>query len=150
MRILKNTALILSTALLFSACATKQNAKAKEPSVDSELRLLVGNLKYSDLDKQDEDELIKDLLKNSPSFAQNNQQSAIKENMVKLPNKMPLFRQPLFAQMTVFPYVSDEGIYHGYSESWIKIKEGEFVLSDPRSNQGSSERIFDMNDVGAR
>lgn len=150
MRILKNTALILSTALLFSACATKQNAKAKEPSVDSELRLLVGNLKYSDLDKQDEDELIKDLLKNSPSFAQNNQQSAIKENMVKLPNKMPLFRQPLFAQMTVFPYVSDESIYHGYSESWIKIKEGEFVLSDPRSNQGSSERIFDMNDVGAR
>ncbi|MCR2101169.1 hypothetical protein [Campylobacter upsaliensis] len=150
MRILKNTALILSTALLFSACATKQNAKVKEPSVDSELRLLVGNLKYSDLDKQDEDELIKGLLKNSPSFAQNNQQSAIKENMVKLPNKMPLFRQPLFAQMTVFPYVSDEGIYHGYSESWIKIKEGEFVLSDPRSNQGSSERIFDMNDVGAR
>lgn len=150
MRILKNTALILSTALLFSACATKQNAKAKEPSVDSELRLLVGNLKYSDLDKQDEDELIKALLKNSPSFAQNNQQSAIKENMVKLPNKMPLFRQPLFAQMTIFPYVSDEGIYHGYSESWIKIKEGEFVLSDPRSNQDSSERIFDMNDVGAR
>ncbi|EAL52544.1 hypothetical protein ACYU3O_000654 [Campylobacter upsaliensis] len=150
MRILKNTALILSTALLFSACATKQNAKAKEPSVDSELRLLVGDLKYSDLDKQDEDELIKALLKNSPSFAQNNQQSAIKENMVKLPNKMPLFRQPLFAQMTIFPYVSDEGIYHGYSESWIKIKEGEFVLSDPRSNQDSSERIFDMNDVGAR
>ncbi|EAB5281487.1 hypothetical protein HEE88_001442 [Campylobacter upsaliensis] len=147
---LKNTALILSTALLFSACATKQNAKAKEPSVDSELRLLVGDLKYSDLDKQDEDELIKALLKNSPSFAQNNQQSAIKENMVKLPNKMPLFRQPLFAQMTIFPYVSDEGIYHGYSESWIKIKEGEFVLSDPRSNQDSSERIFDMNDVGAR
>lgn len=150
MRILKNTALILSTALLFSACATKQNAKAKEPSVDSELRLLVGGFKYSDLDKQDEDELIKALLKNSPSFAQNNQQSAIKENMVKLPNKMPLFRQPLFAQMTTFPYVSDEGIYHGYSESWIKIKEGEFVLSDPRSNQDSSERIFDMNDVGAR
>ncbi|EPP1145347.1 hypothetical protein ACULYO_000623 [Campylobacter upsaliensis] len=150
MRILKNTALILSTALLFSACATKQNAKAKEPSVDSELRLLVGDLKYSDLDKQDEDELIKALLKNSPSFAQNNQQSAIKENMVKLPNKMPLFRQPLFAQMTTFPYVSDDGIYHGYSESWIKIKEGEFVLSDPRSNQDSSERIFDMNDVGAR
>ncbi|ECH3659546.1 TPA: hypothetical protein RXN02_000290 [Campylobacter jejuni] len=147
---LKNTALILSTALLFSACATKQNAKAKEPSVDSELRLLVGDLKYSDLDKQDEDELIKALLKNSPSFAQNNQQSAIKENMVKLPNKMPLFRQPLFAQMTIFPYVSDDGIYHGYSESWIKIKEGEFVLSDPRSNQDSSERIFDMNDVGAR
>ncbi|EKB9600150.1 hypothetical protein OOV31_000367 [Campylobacter upsaliensis] len=147
---LKNTALILSTALLFSACATKQNAKVKEPNVDSELRLLVGDLKYSDLDKQDEDELIKALLKNSPSFAQNNQQSAIKENMVKLPNKMPLFRQPLFAQMTIFPYVSDEGIYHGYSESWIKIKEGEFVLSDPRSNQDSSERIFDMNDVGAR
>ncbi|EOZ3532502.1 hypothetical protein ACQLLD_000847 [Campylobacter upsaliensis] len=150
MRILKNTALILSTALLFSACATKQNAKVKEPNVDSELRLLVGDLKYSDLDKQDEDELIKALLKNSPSFAQNNQQSAIKENMVKLPNKMPLFRQPLFAQMTIFPYVSDDGIYHGYSESWIKIKEGEFVLSDPRSNQDSSERIFDMNDVGAR
>ncbi|MCR2059787.1 hypothetical protein [Campylobacter helveticus] len=150
MKIVKNTALILGTALLFSACATKQNVKVKEPSVDSELRLLVGDLKYSDLDKQDEDELIKGLLKNSPSFAQSNQQSAIKENMVKLPNKMPLFRQPLFAQMTTFPYVSDDGIYHGYSESWLKIKEGEFVLSDPRSNQDSSERIFDMNDVGTR
>lgn len=94
MRILKNTALILSTALLLSACATKQNVKVKEPSVDSELRLLVGDLKYSDLDKQDEDELIKGLLKNSPSFAQSNQQSAIKENMVKLPNKMPLLDSP--------------------------------------------------------
>lgn len=147
---MKKLSLIIGTALLLSACASKQNAKPKEPSIDSELKLLVEDLKYSDLDKQDEDELIKGLLKNSPSFAQSNQQSAVKENMVKLPNKMPLFRQPLFAQMTTFPYVSDDGIYHGYSESWLKIKEGEFVLSDPRSNQDASERIFDMNEVGTR
>ncbi|EAH6630055.1 hypothetical protein ACEUFF_001188 [Campylobacter coli] len=146
----KKSILILCATLLFTACASKQQI-IKEPSVDAQLKLLVdGGMKYTDLDKQDEDELIRGLLKNSPSFAQSNQQSAVKENMVKLPNNMPLFRQPLFAQMVVFPYVSDDGIYHGYSESWLKIKEGEFVLSDPRSKQDPSERIFDMNDVGTK
>ncbi|ECZ3119423.1 hypothetical protein F7O03_10055, partial [Campylobacter jejuni] len=97
----KKSILILCATLLFTACASKQQI-TKEPSVDAQLKLLVDDgMKYTDLDKQDEDELIRGLLKNSPSFAQSNQQSAVKENMVKLPNNMPLFRQPLFAQMVV-------------------------------------------------
>lgn len=139
---------VLCVTLLFVGCANKQQS-VKESKVDRELKLMVGDdIKYTDL--EDEDKLIRDLLKNSPSFAQENQQSAVKENIEKLPNNMPLFRQPLFAQMVVFPYVSDDGVYHGYSENWLKIKEGEFVLSDPRSGQELGERIFDMNDVGIK
>jgi len=144
----KNIILSLCVAALLTACGATKQIQPKEPSLDAELKLLVGDdLKYTNLDKQDEDELIKGLLKNSPYFAQGNRQTAVEENMVKLPNNMPLYRQPLFAQMVIFPYVSDSGVYHGYSESWLKIKEGEFALSDPRSNQDASERIFDINHI---
>lgn len=60
---------------------------------------------------------------------------------------MPLYRQPLFAQMVVFPYISDDGLYHSYQESWLKIKDGEFVLSDPRSGEEAKDKIFDYNVV---
>ncbi|SUW97381.1 Uncharacterised protein [Campylobacter jejuni subsp. doylei] len=62
----KKSILILCATLLFTACASKQQI-TKEPSVDAQLKLLVDDgMKYTDLDKQDEDELIRGLLKNSP------------------------------------------------------------------------------------
>lgn len=146
---IKKIAFISLASVLFVACANKDVKLNKKQNLDLQLKLMVGDdMNYTKLDSKSEDELLKTLLTNSASFAQSNRQGAVKENMTKLPNKMPLFRQPLFAQMVVFPYISDNGVYHGYSEHWVKIKDGEFVLTDPRSNQDPSERIFDVNEVG--
>ncbi|EAL2460521.1 hypothetical protein YZ31_07835 [Campylobacter lari] len=127
------------SVFLFNACAVK---KSNQKIDTSELRTLI----KEPLKQPHKNQLIKELLVNSPSYAQKNQQEALKENITPLPNNMPLYRQPLFAQMVVFPYIGDNGIYHGYSESWVKIKEGEFVLSDPKKDK-KSEKIFDFNEV---
>ncbi|MCR6574443.1 hypothetical protein [Campylobacter insulaenigrae] len=125
---------------LLNACAIK---KSNQDLNTSELKSLI---KEPLEQPHNKNQLIKELLINSPSYAQKNQQKAVKENIVKLPNNMPLYRQPLFAQMIVFPYVGDNGIYHGYSENWVKIKEGEFVLSDPKKDN-ENEKIFDFNEI---
>jgi len=137
--------LTLATAF-FSGCMHK-TIEIKQNHLDKELASIMqdDNTKFSD----DEKRVVESLLKHSPSFAQNNLQEAQEKNIVKLPNNMPLYRQPLFAQMVVFPFVSKNGIYHGYSESWLKIKEGEFVLSDPKT-EADKERMFDYNKVGKK
>lgn len=134
--------------IIFTSCSSKSK-QVQNKALNDELKLLINDadINYTALPQGDESKLIKAFLKNSPSFAQQNRQSAVKENITKLPNNMPLYRQPLFAQMVVFPYISDDGIYHSYSESWLKIKDGEFVLSDPRSGKESREKIFDYNAV---
>lgn len=139
--------LALASSLLISACSFKDSPiVAKNKALNNELKILINDdVNYTALPKGNEEELIREFLTNSPVFAQQNRQSAIKENITKLPNNMPLFRQPLFAQIVIFPFVSDDGLYHSYSESWIKIKDGEFVLSDPRSGEQAKEKIFDFN-----
>ncbi|EPR3147346.1 hypothetical protein ACU4US_001440 [Campylobacter jejuni] len=86
-------------------------------------------------------QLIKELLVNSPSYAQKNQQEALKENITPLPNNMPLYRQPLFAQMVVFPYVSNSGVYHDYTEHWFKIKQGDFQLQNPKQTIVKKKKV---------
>mgnify|MGYP004514330969 CR=1 FL=1 len=141
--------LITIISLLFIACSLKNNSVATNKKLNEQLKVLIndGDINYTALPQGDENELIKKFLKNSPSFAQQNRQSAVKENITRLPNNMPLYRQPLFAQMVVFPYISDDGLYHSYQESWLKIKDGEFVLSDPRSGEEAKDKIFDYNVV---
>ncbi|EQA5652193.1 inverse autotransporter beta domain-containing protein, partial [Campylobacter lari] len=85
--------------------------------------------------------LIKELLVNSPSYAQKNQQEALKENITPLPNNMPLYRQPLFAQMVVFPYVSSNGVYHDYTEHWFEIKQGDFQLQSPKQTIVKKKKV---------
>ncbi|AJC92196.1 hypothetical protein (DUF3442 domain) [Campylobacter subantarcticus LMG 24377] len=85
--------------------------------------------------------LIKELLVNSPSYAQKNQQEALKENITPLPNNMPLYRQPLFAQMVVFPYVSSSGVYHDYTEHWFKIKQGDFQLQNTKQTIVKKKKV---------
>lgn len=145
----KAVLLVLACAMFFVACSSKQSYAKKNKLLDEQLKVLIndGDINYTALPRGDEDKLIKEFLKNSPSFAQQNRQSAVKENITKLPNNMPLYRQPLFAQMVVFPYISDDGLYHSYTESWLKIKDGEFVLSDPRDGDEPKNKIFDFNVV---
>lgn len=143
----KALVIILIAGSLFVACSYKKDPMVlKNKALNEELKILINDdINYTSLPKVQEDELIKEFLKNSPVFAQQNRQSAVKENITKLPNTMPLYRQPLFAQMVIFPFISDDKVYHSYSESWIKIKDGEFVLSDPRNGEDAKEKIFDFN-----
>lgn len=131
------TTMAIAATILMSGCATTGNPQIGNNGDMSKIEAFVAN------DKKD---VSKELLKTSPVYAQKNQHKAVEENMVKVKNDMPLYRQPLFAQMVVFPYISDAGIYHGYQESWVKIKEGEFVLADPAAN-AKDEKIFDYNEV---
>ena len=138
-------ALLAITAFFNGCIASNRTLHIKENSLDNELASIMqdGNIRFSD----NEREIIDSLLKHSPSFAQSNLQKAQEKNIVNLPNNMPLYRQPLFAKMFIFPFISNNGVYHGYSESWLKIKEGEFILSDPKTDT-SKERMFDYNEVG--
>ncbi|TQR40848.1 hypothetical protein DMB95_06870 [Campylobacter sp. MIT 12-8780] len=146
---MRKTSLVFALvgSLLMGACSFKDSPiVAKNKDLNNKLKILINDdINYTALPKGNEDELIREFLTNSPAFAQQNRQSAVRENITKLPNTMPLFRQPLFAQMVIFPFVSDDGLYHSYSESWLKIKDGEFVLSDPRSGEEAKEKIFDFN-----
>lgn len=129
---------IFVTAIIFiNGCSTP---KTPQISKNNEM------VKIESFVKNDKEDLSKELLKTSPVYAQKHQHKAVEENMHKIQNNMPLYRQPLFAQMIVFPYISDAQIYHGYQESWVKIKEGKFILSDPASS-AKDEKIFDFNEV---
>lgn len=74
------------------------------------------------------------LLKNNPLFAKKYKKAALKE---KIPLKVnaPLYIPPRFAKMIVFPYVSNNGIYHDTEIVWVKIKKGQFVLNQKHQNE---------------
>jgi len=131
------TTMTIAAALLMSGCAATATPQVANNDNMTKIESFV---------EKDKKDVAKELLKSSPVYAQKNQHKAVEENMVKIKNDMPLYRQPLFAQMVVFPYISDAGIYHGYQESWVKVKEGEFVLADPATN-ARDEKIFDYNEV---
>lgn len=138
-KMITTTILGLPLVLMLAGCSII-DSQVSDGNDMSKIESFVGN------DKKD---LGKELLKTSPVYAQKHQQKAVEENMFKVKNDMPLYRQPLFAQMVVFPYISDTGMYHGYQESWVKIKEGEFVLADPSKNS-KDEKIFDFNEVAPK
>lgn len=118
---MKSWVIVASVMLLMSGCAVSQ--------------------KPHPLNAPKQDSLQKNLLSTSPVYAQNHLVEAIEENMEEFEGEMPLYRQPLFAKMVVFPYIShDTGTYHGYQEVWLKIKEGEFVLAKERALE--QEKIF--------
>ncbi len=85
-------------------------------------------------------EVNKILLKTNSLYAKKYKKEALKEKINLTPNT-PLYRPPLFAEMIVFPYVSD-GIYHDTQKIWIKIKNGEFVLNQ---NKKDKKLIFGIN-----
>jgi len=87
-------------------------------------------------------EVNKILLKTNALYAEKYKKEALKENMRLAPNA-PLYRPPLFAEMIVYPYVSDDGIYHDTQVVWIKVKNGEFVLNQRDAN--SKVRVFGIN-----
>ena len=99
--------LLIVGAMSLSGCLANKQVEITPNHLDAELtNLMKGEERaYSD----DEEAVISALLKNSPSYAQAKRQEAVEENIVQLPNNMPLYREPLFAQLVVFPYVSKTG-----------------------------------------
>jgi hypothetical protein len=157
---------LLATAVcfLFLGCASNQPAPApqkqdinKTATNNSNLEIIKSYIKdkkttentknIAEFDNKPVDvkEAKKILLKTNPLFAGKYKKAAIKEKVPLTPNT-PLYRPPLFAEMIVFPYVSDSGIYHDTQKVWIKIKDGEFVLNQNRHK--TDERIFYINTNG--
>jgi len=87
----------------------------------------------------DINEAKKILLKTNPLFAKKYKKAALKEKVPLAPNA-PLYIPPRFAKMIVFPYVSDDGIYHDTQVVWIKVKNGQFVLNQKTKN--AKVRVF--------
>ena len=87
----------------------------------------------------DSKEAKKILLKTNPLFAKKYKKAALKEKVPLAPNA-PLYIPPRFAKMIVFPYVSDNGIYHDTQVVWIKVKNGQFVLNQKTKN--AEIRVF--------
>lgn len=143
---------LISAFVLGSVGCANKNLSAFQKK-DTEIRIihqLIGEEQYTGLSIKDEKRMVRELLTEQPTFAAKNRQIAVKENMRQLPNNMPLYNNPQFAQMVVFPYVSDSGIYHSDTESWIKIKEGSFALSDPKNPSNLGDKIFDFNLIGEK
>ena len=81
------------------------------------------------------------LLKTSPNYAKYHKKEAVKEVIRVKPN-MPVYQEPLFAEMYVMPYVSNNGIYHDVQKVYIKVKNGEWVLNT--KNKQKNEKIFNL------
>jgi len=128
---------------IFTGCATtNQNQiviKQPTPKMKSDMKKIRQFAK-----EPTKKDIQKQLLKKSPYYAQKHKKEAMKVNLKLKPN-IPLYRQPFFAQMTVFPYVSKKGIYHSYQTVYIKIKDGEWVIANPMETRPS--RTFDYNEV---
>lgn len=69
-----------------------------------------------------------DMLQNSALYSKDNIKDSLKTNL-RSPDAPPLYLNPTFAKITIFPYVSNAGHYHSYEEVWVKIKDGKFILN---------------------
>ncbi|WP_187648652.1 TraV family lipoprotein [Nitrosophilus labii] len=140
--------MLIATMLLTGCASTSNNITIPAPKKEQKNKLS-NNEKMAVIrefaGQSTPESVEKKLLKTSPVYAQKHKKDAVIENM-KVKENMPLYRQPLFAKMIIYPYVSKSGIYHGYQTSYIKIKEGEWVLADQGSDK-KDEKIFDFNEV---
>jgi len=141
---------------LFAGCATiepQPQQKPKTLSKDKNLKVIEEFVKQEKKENKTEkiaryDDKVVDvkeakkiLLKNNALFAKKYKKEALKEK-IRLKNNAPLYIPPRFAEMTIFPYVSDDGIYHDTQVVWVKVKDGEFVLNQ-KANK--NEKVFTIN-----
>jgi len=145
-------------AIVFSGCATTNNTlqpkvvkKAKSKDLKKIEEFVKGTKEINKTKKialyndkpVDTKEVKKILLKNNALFAKKHKKEALKEK-IRLKSNAPLYIPPRFAKMIVFPYVSDDGIYHDTQVVWVKVKDGEFVLN--QSNAKEKARVFSIHD----
>jgi hypothetical protein len=146
-----NKLLFLSISFFLIGCNQQPQPKPKPIKINSVIKNFVEKnvtdvnstnkiAKY--LDKPVNVKAVKKvLLKTSPNYAKHHKKEAIKEVIRVKPN-MPVYQEPLFAEMYVMPYVSDNGIYHDVQKVYIKVKNGEWVLNT--KNKQKNEKIFNL------
>ncbi|ULO03833.1 TraV family lipoprotein [Campylobacter sp. RM12651] len=117
--------------LSFSACSHKQEVAIQSDEIKREI-----------IEKNVEVEKYKkEMLKNNEHYSEQHLKQSLYENY-KTNNEKPLYKNPQFAVITIFPYVSDDGIYHEYERVWIKVQEGDFVLNQNGNlkNKGKNKK----------
>ncbi|WP_267523579.1 TraV family lipoprotein [Campylobacter sp. MG1] len=108
----------LGLALSFNACANNNVNKAKQQEI----------LKAKQKQEQQLKDEEKRLLKTDTNYAKNHITKSLKENYDR-PMQNPLFQNPKFAIVTIMPYMSADDTYHEFERIWVKITNGNFVLS---------------------
>lgn len=115
---IKLSALALITLVSFSACSSK-SVELPEQSEEVKQKIITKNIEV--------DKYKKEMLKNNENYSEKHLKQSLYENY-KTNDEKPLYKNPEFAVITIFPYVSDDGIYHEYERVWVKIKDGNFIL----------------------
>lgn len=115
---IKLSALALIALVSFSACSSKSVELPKQ-SEEVKQKIITKNIEV--------DKYKKEMLKNNENYSEKHLKQSLYENY-KTNDEKPLYKNPEFAVITIFPYVSDDGIYHEYERVWVKIKDGNFIL----------------------
>lgn len=115
---IKLSALALIALVSFSACSSKSVELPKQ-SEELKQKIITKNIEV--------DKYKKEMLKNNENYSEKHLKQSLYENY-KTNDEKPLYKNPEFAVITIFPYVSDDGIYHEYERVWVKIKDGNFIL----------------------
>lgn len=133
----KTSFLILSMALSLglSACKDNQVTTPTQQTNQKEQQIITHKAQDNEV-KQ----IQQDLLKNNENYSKANQKQSLEVNF-KSNDEKPLYVNPKFAVVTIFPYVSDEGIYHEYERVWIKIKDGEFALEQKSTKKAMKNNV---------
>lgn len=125
---IKLSALALITLVSFSACSSKSVELPKQ-SEEVKQKIITKNIEVEKYKKE--------MLKNNENYSEKHLKQSLYENY-KTNDEKPLYKNPEFAVITIFPYVSDDGIYHEYERVWVKIKDGNFIL---KQNTKKSKRV---------
>ena len=146
----KQLVLLLGIGMFFVGCNNQPQIKALPKTKDEKIiKDFVKDFNVSKPIKQiakhldkpiNVKEVKKQLLQKSVYYAEKHKKEAIKETIRLQPN-IPLYQKPIFAEMYVMPYVSNDGIYHDTQKVFIKIKKGKFVLNT-KSSKYKNQRVF--------
>jgi len=144
--------LMIGMGILFLGCNNQPQLKTTKPTKEEKIiSSFVKDFNISkpvkkiakELDKPiNTKEVKKTLLKTSPYYAKFHQKEALQEH-IRVNPVIPLYKEPLFAEMYVMPYVSNNGIYHDTQKIFIKIKDGEWVLNT--DNKKYKKGYFSLN-----
>jgi hypothetical protein len=148
---MKSKLLILGILLFITGCATNQPVNTDVTKINPIIKKFVeknttdvnATQKIANfLNKPVNIKAVKKvLLKTSPNYAKYHKKEAVKEVIRVKPN-MPVYQEPLFAEMYVMPYVSNNGIYHDVQKVYVKVEDGEWVLNT--KNKQKNEKIFNL------
>lgn len=138
MKKVKHITLIL-VALSFSACSFKSQSKTTidTTSINSSgYNEKMNYLKQKYLETNEAKKGHEQMLKEDADYMRNNIGHSLIENKTSdFSLQRPIFTEPIFAKVEIFPYETKDDIWHEQQSVWIKVKNGEIALkSNPINN----------------